>query len=78
MTKKVDGCQLEVDRSRGVVYVHSPEGRTLLRVCRIPPAVADSEFIDVVFDRELAKGYPGVEEININRRRNAPAEKKTK
>lgn len=64
MTKKVDGCQLEVDRLRGVVYVHSPEGKTLLRVCQIPPAVVDSEFIDVVFDRELARSYPGVEDIS--------------
>lgn len=61
--RKVDNCQLEVDRLRGVVYVHSPEGKTLLRVCQIPPAVVDSEFIDVVFDRELAKGYPGVEDL---------------
>lgn len=62
-TKKVDNCQLEIDRLRGVVYVHSPEDKTLLRVCQIPPAVVDSEFIDVVFDRELAKGFLGVEDL---------------
>lgn len=62
-TKRVDGCQLEIDRLRGVVYVHSPEGKTLVRICRIPPAVVDGEFIDVVYDRELAKGFPGVEDL---------------
>ena len=54
-TWKVDSCQLEVDRLRGVVYVHGPEGKTLLRVCQIPAAVIQEECIDVVFDRELAQ-----------------------
>jgi len=56
-TLKVNNCQLEVDRVRGVVYVHGPNGRTLLRICRIPPAVVDAGFIDVMFDKELAKGF---------------------
>ena len=56
-TKKVDGCQLEIDTSRGVVYVHGPNGVTLVRICQIPACVVKSEFIDVVFDRELAKGF---------------------
>ena len=62
-TRKTNGCQLEVDELRGVVYVHGPNGRTLLRACRIPMAVVRSEFIDVVFDRELAKGYSKVESL---------------
>lgn len=56
MEGKTEGCQLEVDEARGVLYVHSPEGKTLVRVCQIPQAVVRDEFIDVVFDRELAKG----------------------
>ena len=63
MTEKINNCQLEIDRNRGVVYVHSPEGRTIVRIGRIPPMVIDRRFIDVVFDRELAKGYPSVEDI---------------
>ena len=55
--KTVENCQLEVDEGRGVVYVHSPEGKTLVRICRIPEVVVESEFIDVVFDRELAEGF---------------------
>jgi len=61
--KLIDGCQLEINRLSGVIYVHNPEGRTLVRVCKVPPAVIDDEFIDVVFDRELAKGYPSVEDL---------------
>lgn len=56
MGRKVEGCQLEVDEPRGVLYVHSPEGQTLVRICQIPRAVVNNKFIDVVFDRELAKG----------------------
>mgnify|MGYP001563698222 CR=1 FL=1 len=36
MSYKIDNCQLEVDAERGVVYVHGPDGVTLLRVCKIP------------------------------------------
>lgn len=49
-TRKVDGCQLEVDEERGVIYVHSPEGKTLLRVCQVPTVVAKQEMIDIVCD----------------------------
>ena len=70
MSDKFEGCQLEVDGARGVLYVHSSEGVTLVRVSRIPPRVIGElihqwrhyqdhrgqGMIDVVFDRELAKG----------------------
>lgn len=51
-------CTLEVDRERGVLYVHSSKGITLVRICQIPQVLLDREraMIDVVFDRELAKG----------------------
>ncbi len=32
----VENCQLEFQRHRGVLYVHGPEGATILRVCQIP------------------------------------------
>lgn len=60
MTKKINNCQLEIDVSRGVAYVHSPDDRTLMRICLIPKVVAESEFIDVVFDRNIARAA-GVE-----------------
>ena len=56
MTRKIDGCQLEVDEKRGVLYVHGPQGITLVRVCQIPKAIARLEVIDVVYDRDLAEG----------------------
>ena len=55
MIKIVENCQLEIDEDRGVLYVHSPEGITLVRVCQIPEQTIHSPMIDVVFDRELAK-----------------------
>jgi hypothetical protein len=27
---------LEIDRDRGVIYFHNKEGRTVLRICRLP------------------------------------------
>ena len=66
VNKIVNDCQLEIDRVRGVVYVHSPMGNTLVRICRIPPAVLDQSeraLIDVVYDRELAKGFIGIEAL---------------
>lgn len=35
MSFVVENCQLEVDTDRGVIYVHSPEGYTALRVCGV-------------------------------------------
>ena len=70
VTAKVDNCQLEVDFERGVLYVHSDMGVTLVRVCQIPSHVLQQlnwhttegarshweGMIDVVYDRELGKG----------------------
>lgn len=32
----IDGCELVMDFERGVIYVHAPNGRTILRVCGCP------------------------------------------
>lgn len=63
---QIDNCQLEIDTNRGVLYVHSSEGVTLVRVCQIPARVMELSYskrnhywkgmIDVVYDRVLAKG----------------------
>lgn len=31
--RQFDHCLLEIDIERGIVYVHSPDGYTILRVC---------------------------------------------
>ena len=54
-TKIIDNCQLEIDENRGVLYVHSPDGITLVRICQIPKRIIKTDLIDVVFDRELGK-----------------------
>lgn len=38
MTKKIDG-QLEIDSDRGVIYFHSKEGYTALRICSLPKPI---------------------------------------
>jgi hypothetical protein len=45
ITKRIAG-ELEIDTDRGVIYFHSPEKGTMLRICRldIPPNV---QFIDI-------------------------------
>lgn len=63
---QIDNCQLVVDVDRGVLYVHSSDGITLVRVCQIPAHAMEHSYdkrghrwkgsIDVVYDRELAKG----------------------
>ncbi len=63
---QIENCQLEVDMDRGVLYVRSSDGQTLVRVCQIPVRVMENFYtksiftvkgmIDVVYDRELAKG----------------------
>lgn len=46
-------CQLEYDESRGVLYVHSPHGQTVLRVCGVPKS--SEPFMDITLKfQELA------------------------
>jgi len=57
MITKIDNCQLEIDKNQGVIYVHSPRGITLLRICRVPREILLNrdfsydhlEMIDVVY-----------------------------
>ncbi len=63
---QIENCQLEIDTERGVLYVHSSEGTTLVRVCQIPVNVIDLVYdkenyywngmIDIVYDRAIAAG----------------------
>jgi|1185.fasta_scaffold595168_1 hypothetical protein len=39
----INGCQLEIDENRGVIYVHGPMGWTLLRICRLPTPIPDPQ-----------------------------------
>lgn len=41
INQKFDGCQLEIDNQRGVIYVHGQNGQTLLRICRLPKPVPE-------------------------------------
>ncbi len=62
---QIDNCQLEIDVDRGVLYVHSSDGVTLVRVCRIPARVMELSYdkrnhywkgmIDVVYDGVLSQ-----------------------
>ena len=54
MTHTTDGCQLEVDRERGVVYVHGPKGQTLVRISGVPMRSFEGSMLDVTYDREFA------------------------
>lgn len=42
MTDTWDNVQLEIDRDRGVLWVHGSQGFTLLRVCGLPRPMADA------------------------------------
>lgn len=63
---QINDCQLEIDTERGVLYVHSSTGKTLVRVCQIPTSAIDLVYdkemfywdgmIDIVYDRALAIG----------------------
>lgn len=39
----IDNCQLEMDFNRGVIYVHSSEGYTILRICGCPEIAEPKE-----------------------------------
>lgn len=42
---------LEVDHDRGVVYFHSNDGYTALRICRLPkPIPSSEEYYQVMLD----------------------------
>lgn len=41
-TEVVTGCTVEWQKGRGVVYVHAPDGHTVLRICRLKTIEAGS------------------------------------
>jgi hypothetical protein len=43
----LDGCQLEVDEKRGVIYVHGPDGLTKVRIQGVPEIPSDQTLIDI-------------------------------
>jgi hypothetical protein len=43
----IDGCRLEIDEPRGVIYVHGADGTTLLRISGLPPIPEDAHMIDI-------------------------------
>ena len=56
MTAKINGCQLEIDLDRGVVYVHGPKGATLVRISGVPTRVLkQGTLVNVTYDREPAR-----------------------
>ena len=62
MSTIVDGCQIEIDRDRGVVYVHGPQGNTLLRICRLPLPIPNSEdLLDITHMHGVSWKLPDTE-----------------
>lgn len=48
---RIDGCQLEIDGDRGVIYVHGPDGTTKLRISGLPAVPSDVRMIDMNLER---------------------------
>ena len=48
MTVKIKG-ELEIDQERGVIYFHSDQGWTVLRICRLPKPmpINNPEMLDI-------------------------------
>lgn len=60
MSFTVDNCQLEVDTDRGVIYVHSDKGMTLLRICGVKPDAPlpdETVMLDVTLKWQNLKNY---------------------
>lgn len=50
MTRDIPNCVLELDDDRGVLYVHHPNGFTVLRICGLPhpfPEPSPSIMLDI-------------------------------
>jgi len=43
---------LEIDHARGVVYVHSLQGVTVLRICGLPPIPVGTAQLDITLRRD--------------------------
>jgi len=58
----IDNCQLEIDSDRGVLYVHGPEGFTLLRMCGLLTPVPDpssGDMLDITLKGRLTFSWHG-------------------
>ncbi len=56
----IDNCQLEIDETRGVIYIHSPNGHTIMRVCGIKAAIPfpiPEKIIDITLKGQSLKPY---------------------
>ena len=55
----VGGLTMQVDKKRGVLYLHGPKGQSAFRMCRIPPEVLEgipSEASDILIDASGKSG----------------------
>lgn len=52
----IDNCQVEWDKERGVLYVHSSQGITIIRICGMPKSsmVLSTGSIDITAPERLA------------------------
>ena len=53
-------CTLEIDSERGMMYVHSPEGFTLLRICGMkpnPPIPTPETLLDITLKFQKLEDY---------------------
>lgn len=60
---EIENCTLEIDSFRGVIYVHSPEGFTTLRICGCPtpiPKPTPTAMLDITLElgRKLFSWHP--------------------
>lgn len=39
MSHIIENCTLQIDSDRGIIWVHSPDGYTVLRLCSLPTPV---------------------------------------
>ena len=58
----VEGCTLEIDSNRGVLYLHDKNGCTILRMSGLPKPVADiyaegEKIPDHILDVAITPGY---------------------
>ena len=61
MKQEIKNCTLEWDQERGVLYVHSGEGYTAVRICGLKVTDAPISFgqpIDISIREESTVSYP--------------------
>jgi len=67
MTIQISNCDIEWDSTRGVLYVHSSRGTTLIRICHLPVCEPDTVtwpshgLLDIIADKKhtaLPLGQP--------------------